>query len=87
MLSIKTMHKLVLNSNVYQLKQPIQKDRYTVLFEKELEKSPSLTVISDGLLKNKNHIDYSMCTIRRWTRWYGLKRSTTRIIPLLEILL
>ena len=44
MLSIKTMHKLVLNSNVYQLKQPIQKDRYTVLFEKELEKSPSLTV-------------------------------------------
>lgn len=65
MLSIKTMHKLVLNSNVYQLKQPIQKDRYTVLFEKELEKSPSLTAISDGLEKNKNHINYSMCTIRR----------------------
>ena len=65
MLSIKTMHKLVLNSNVYQLKQKKKKDRYTVLFEKELEKSPSLTVISDGLLKNKNHIDYSMCTIRR----------------------
>lgn len=65
MLIIKTMHKLVLNSNAYQIKQPIQKDRYTVLFEKELEKSPSLTAISDGLLKNKNHIDYSMYTIRR----------------------
>lgn len=65
MLSIKTMHKLVLNSNVYQIKQPIQKDRYTLLFEKELEKSPSLTAISDGLTKNKIHIDYSMCAIRR----------------------
>lgn len=53
MLSLKTMHKLVLNSNVYQIKQPIQKDRYTLLFEKELEKSPSLTAISDGLT-NKN---------------------------------
>lgn len=39
MLSLKTMHKLVLNSNVYQIKQPIQKDRYTLLFEKELEKA------------------------------------------------
>ena len=38
MLSLKTMHKLVLNSNVYQVKQPIKKDRYTLLFEKELEK-------------------------------------------------
>ncbi|CCI82296.1 MAG TPA: hypothetical protein K8V88_06185 [Companilactobacillus farciminis] len=65
MLSLKTMHKLVLNSNVYQIKQPIQKDRYTLLFEKELEKSPSLTAISDGLTKNKFHIDYSMCAIRR----------------------
>ncbi|OYS20975.1 hypothetical protein CBF56_00225 [Lactobacillus taiwanensis] len=65
MLSLKTMHKLVLNSNVYQVKQPIQKDRYTLLFEKELEKSPSLTAISDGLTKNKFHIDYSMCAIRR----------------------
>lgn len=65
MLSLKTMHKLVLNSNVYQMKQPIQKDRYTLLFEKELEKSPSLTAISDGLTKNKFHIDYSMCAIRR----------------------
>lgn len=65
MLSIKTMHKLVLNSNVYQIKQSIQKDRYTLLFEKELEKSPSLTAISDGLTKNKFHIDYSMCAIRR----------------------
>lgn len=64
MLSLKTMHKLVLNSNVYQVKQPIQKDRYTLLFEKELEKSPSLTAISDGLTKNKFHIDYSMCAIR-----------------------
>lgn len=65
MLSLKTMHKLVLNSNVYQVKQPIKKDRYTLLFEKELEKSPSLTAISDGLLKNEFHIDYSMCAIRR----------------------
>lgn len=65
MLSLKTMHKLVLNSNVYQIKQPIQKDRYTLLFEKELEKSPSLTAISDGLTKNKFHIDYSTCAIRR----------------------
>lgn len=65
MLSLKTMHKLVLNSNVYQVKQPIKKDRYTLLFEKELEKSPSLTAISDGLTKNKFHIDYSMCAIRR----------------------
>lgn len=65
MLSLKTIHKLVLNSNVYQIKQPIQKDRYTLLFEKELEKSPSLTAISDGLTKNKFHIDYSMCAIRR----------------------
>ena len=65
MLSLKTMHKLVLNSNVYQIKQPIQKDRYTLLFEKELEKSPSLTAISDGRTKNKFHIDYSMCAIRR----------------------
>lgn len=65
MLSLKTMHKLVLNSNVYQIKQLIQKDRYTLLFEKELEKSPSLTAISDGLTKNKFHIDYSMCAIRR----------------------
>ncbi len=65
MLSLKTMHKLVLNSNVYQIKQPIQKDRYTLLFEKELEKSPSLTAISDGLTKNKFHIDYSMCAIKR----------------------
>lgn len=65
MLSLKTMHKLVLNSNVYQVKQPIQKDRYTLLFEKELEKSPSLTAISDGLTKNKFHIDYSMCAIKR----------------------
>lgn len=65
MLSLKTMHKLVLNSNVYQIKRPIQKDRYTLLFEKELEKSPSLTAISDGLTKNKFHIDYSMCAIRR----------------------
>lgn len=40
MLSIKTMNKLVLNSNAFQIKQPIQKDRYTVLFEKELEKKP-----------------------------------------------
>lgn len=65
MLSLKTMHKLVLNSNVYQVKQPIQKDRYTLLFEKELEKSPSLTAISDELTKNKFHIDYSMCAIKR----------------------
>ena len=65
MLSLKTMHKLVLNSNVYQIKQPIQKDRYTLLFEKELEKSPSLTAISDGPTKNKFHIDYSMCAIKR----------------------
>ena len=65
MLSLKTMHKLVLNSNVYKVKQPIKKDRYTLLFEKELEKSPSLTAISDGLTKNKFHIDYSMCAIRR----------------------
>ena len=65
MLSLKTMHKLVLNSNVYQIKQPIQKDRYSLLFEKELEKSPSLTAISDGLTKNKFHIDYSMCAIKR----------------------
>lgn len=65
MFSLKTMHKLVLNSNVYQIKQPIQKDRYTLLFEKELEKSPSLTAISDGLTKNKFHIDYSMCAVRR----------------------
>lgn len=65
MLSMKTMNKLVLNSNAYQIKQPVQKDEYTELFEKELEKSPSLTAISDGLTKNKNHIDYSMCTIRR----------------------
>lgn len=65
MLSLKTMHKLVLNSNVYQIKQPIQKDRYTLLFEKELEKSPSLMAISNGLTKNKFHIDYSMCAIRR----------------------
>ncbi len=65
MLSLNTMHKLVLNSNVYQVKQPIKKDRYTLLFEKELEKSPSLTAISDGLTKNEFHIDYSMCTIRR----------------------
>lgn len=39
MLSIKAMHKLVLNSNAFQIKQPIQKDRYTVLFERELEKA------------------------------------------------
>lgn len=65
MLSLKTMHKLVLNSNVYQVKQPIKKDRYTLLFEKELEKSPSLTAISDGLTKNEFHIDYSMCAIKR----------------------
>lgn len=65
MFSLKTMHKLVLNSNVYQIKQSIQKDRYTLLFEKELEKSPSLTAISDGLTKNKFHIDYSMCAVRR----------------------
>lgn len=65
MLSLQTMHKLVLNSNVYQIKQPIQKNRYTLLFEKELEKSPSLTAISDGLTKNKFHIDYSMCAIKR----------------------
>lgn len=59
MLSWKTMNKLVLNSNAFQIKQPIQKDRYTVLFEKELEKSPSLTAISDGLTKNEFHIDYN----------------------------
>ena len=65
MLSLKTMRKLVLNSNVYQVKKQKKKDRYTLLFEKELEKSPSLTAISDGLTKNKFHIDYSMCAIRR----------------------
>ena len=63
MLSIKTMNKLVLNSNVYQIKQPIQKDRYTVLFEKELEKSPSLTVISDGLTKKMNFILIIACAL------------------------
>lgn len=53
MLSVKTMNKLVLNSNAYQIKRPMQKDEYTELFEKELEKSPSLTAISDGLEKIK----------------------------------
>lgn len=39
MLSVKTMNKLVLNSNAYQIKRPMQKDEYTELFEKELEKA------------------------------------------------
>ena len=74
MLSLKTMHKLVLNSNVYQIMQPIQKDRYTLLFEKELEKSPSLTAISDGLT-NKNQINYNSIqhTAQNTSEQFGLR--------------
>ena len=74
MLSLKTMHKLVLNSNVYQVKQPIQKDRYTLLFEKELEKSPSLTAISDGLT-NKNQINDNSIqhTAQNTSEQFGLR--------------
>lgn len=75
MLSVKTMNKLVLNSNAYQIKQPIQKDEYTELFEKELEKSPSLTAISDGLTINRNQVNYNNVqqAVQNYTRQFELR--------------